>query len=167
MKSSTPAEQVESANIFRQARLRAAQKNPELATLEKASEILYINREKLGRIEQDDPEKKTAIPHSDDVARMVEIYQAPELRHHFCANYCPLGEDIPAVEYENLDRISLRLLVALNRIEQVRDDLGDILVDGRVGDTEKKKFRQIVETLKNIAAQAGSLELWAEKNGLL
>ena len=167
MKSSTTAEHTESTNVFRQARLRAAQTNPELSTLEKASEILCISREKLGRIEQEDRDKKMTIPNSDDVARMVEVYNAPELRYHYCANFCRLGEDIPEVEYENLDRISLRLIVALNRIEQVRDDLGDILVDGKVGDAEKKKFRQIVETLKNIAAQADALELWAGKNGLL
>ena len=85
-----------------------------------------------------------AIPNSDDVARMVAEYNAPELRHHYCANFCRLGEDIPELEYENLDRISLRLIIALTRIEQVRDDLADIVVGGRIGDAEKKKFRQVL-----------------------
>ena len=162
------SENTTSQNAYKAARLAAAKKDDELDTLESASGKVNIGREKLGQIEQEDPKKKQALPDSDDVARMIQIYGAPELRNHFCANVCPLGKEyVPNLEYKNLDRVSLQLLVALQRIEQVRDDLGNILVDGNVGASEKEKFQEIVATLKHIANQANALELWAQKNNLI
>lgn len=157
----------ERKNVYQEARLKAAERKPELKNQEDAAVAINTYRERLGWIEQEDPRKKQAIPNSDDVARMIKVYGAPELRNYFCTHHCPLGAELPVLEHDNPERISLRLLVALHRIEQVQDELADILVDGNVGDAEREKFLQIVETLKNIARQADSLELWAQKNGLL
>lgn len=154
-------------NIYKRARLLAAEHNDSLKTLASAADEVNIRRQKLGEIEQEDSGKNQTVPNFDDIVRMIHVYGAPELRSYFCTHHCPLGEGLPVLEYENLDRISLRLLVALRRIEQVRDELGDILVDGTVAEAERVKFRKIVETLKSIASQANSLELWAQKNGLL
>jgi hypothetical protein len=162
---STQAKQ--SDNIYKQARLNAAQTNDELKTAEKASALLYFTRQKLGQIERPENDTSRAVPSPFDVKQMIDVYHAPELRNYFCTHECPLGTNIPPLECNNLDRISLQLLVALQRIEQVRDELGDILVDGLVGESEKKEFVQIVSTLKNIANHAAALELWAQKNGLL
>lgn len=157
----------ETTNVYKRARLAAAADNPELETAEKACEVVFISREKLLMIEQDDPSKHQADPNPDDVVRMIEAYNAPHLRNHYCVNQCPLGEGMSALDHENLDRISLRLLVALQNIEQTRDALGNILVDGKISDSEKTSFRQMIATLKNIATQASSLELWAQENGLI
>lgn len=154
-------------NVYKEARLRAAQSKPELKNQEDAATALSIQREKLGKIEQTDRSKKQTIPNTDDVERMIKVYDAPELRNYFCTHHCPLGAGLPVLEHDNPERISLRLLVALHRIEQFQDELADILVDGTVAEAERAEFQKIVETLKNIASQANSLELWAQKNGLL
>lgn len=167
MKTDRKPQTAQSQNVYKAARLAAAKTNSELDTVEKACYLVSINREKLGQIEQEDRRKLCAVPNSDEVAQMIRVYHAPELRNHYCVNECPLGAGIQPLEHSNLDRISIQLLVSLQRIEQLRDELGNILVDGQVAEPEREKFLTIVQTLKSIATHAGSLELWAQKNGLL
>lgn len=154
-------------NPYKAARLRAAQSAPELATAENAAELLLIRREKYLQIEQDVPGRKTADPTADDVQRMIRLYRAPELRSYYCSGICPLGGGDPIDCSENLDRISVRLLVALRRMEQARDELDSILLDGLVGENEAEDFKRIIQTLKDLAEQADALEIWAQRKGLL
>ena len=156
----------ETTNVYKAARLRAAQSTPELSTAEKAAQILLIRREKYLQIEQDDPKRKRAVPTQDEVAMMVRTYNAPELRSHYCANECPLGEGMPVLQSDSLDRIAVQLMVALRRMELARDEMDSILVDGMVGENEATKFKEIVHILKEIAIQANALELWSQKNNL-
>lgn len=156
-----------SSNIYKAARLRAATHDPRLETQDGASALVNIRREKLGQIEQENPQKKQVSPSREDVARMIAVYRAPELKRHFCANCCPLGAGLSVPEFENLDRISLRLLVALQRIDQARDELACILEDGVIADAEKKELQEIMHILKSIACQTESLELWAKIKGLI
>ena len=166
MSKNKKAPSAETTNIYKAARLRAAQVNPELSTAEKAAQLLFIRREKYLQIEQDDPHHKTTVPTRDEVAMMIRTYCAPELRNYYCANECPLGEGIPLLQADSLDRISVQLMIALRRMELARDEMDKILVDGIVSETEADRFKEIVHTLKEIAIQASALELWAQKNGL-
>lgn len=157
----------ETTNIYKTARLRAAQANPELSTAEKAAQLLLIRREKYLQIEQDDPQRKRAVPNQDEVAMMIHAYNAPELRSHYCANECPLGEGTAVLQPESLDRITVQLLVALRRMELARDDMYSILEDGVIKESEQERFRSVVRALKEISAHAASLELWAQQHGLI
>lgn len=157
----------ETTNVYKAARLRAAQSIPELSTAEKAAQRLLIRREKYLQIEQDDPKRKNAVPTQDEVAMMIRTYNAPELRSYYCANECPLGEGMPALQSDSLDRIAVQLMVALRRMELARDDMYSILEDGNINENEKAKFTFIIRSLKDIANHAAALELWAQQHGLL
>jgi hypothetical protein len=99
--------------------------------------------------------------------RMIQLYHAPELRNYYCANYCPLGSGEAPTLTDNLDRIAVQLLIALRRMEQMRDELDNILVDGFIGEGEAERFGQIIGTLKELAVQTEALEVWAQHKGIL
>lgn len=157
----------ETKNPYKKARLQAAEQNPELSTAEKASEIVDINRERLGQIEQDERGYAKADPRPDEVARMVRAYNAPELQNIYCTQLCPLGSGKPVLEYRDINGICLHLLLALQRVNQAQADLAEILEDGDITVGEKKEFRKLLKTLKSVSKNTESLELWAKKNGIL
>ena len=70
-------------------------------SLEKASELLAISEDRLGKIEG---RKATAYP--DEVMTIAECYEDPSLCNHYCSNQCPIGKKyVPEVEVEDLSRI--------------------------------------------------------------
>lgn len=102
-------------NIFTQARYNAAKFNDRLNSREGASEELGIDRSRLARIELG-----SKNPFPDEVLMMSDIYNAPELKAHFCKYMCPLGKDFPEVESEDLDRISVKALSSFRKISKAR-----------------------------------------------
>ena len=149
-----------SENIYRAARKKAAQDNPLLNSLETAQDVLCVDRLRLLKIENG---QKTPDP--DDVAAMAKAYNAPELRNYYCTKECPLGCNEQPLIYDDLDKISVRLLSALHFLENANDRIYAILEDGKVSENERAEFANILETLNKISYSAGSLELWAKKNG--
>lgn len=147
-------------NIYRAARKKAAQDNPLLNSLETAQDVLCVDRLRLLKIENG---QKTPDP--DDVAAMAKAYNAPELRNYYCTKECPLGCNEQPLIYDDLDKISVRLLSALHFLENANDRIYAILEDGKVSENERAEFEGILETLNKISYSAGSLELWAKKNG--
>lgn len=102
-------------NIFTQARYNAAKFNDRLNSREGASEELGIDRSRLARIELG-----SKNPFPDEVLMMSDIYNAPELKAHFCKYMCPLGKDFPEVESEDLDRISVKALSSFRKISKAK-----------------------------------------------
>lgn len=149
-----------SENIYRAARKKAAQDNPLLNSLETAQDVLCVDRLRLLKIENG---QKTPDP--DDIAAMSKAYNAPELRNYYCTKECPLGCNEQPLLYDDLDKISVRLLSALHFLENANDRIYAILEDGQVSENERAEFAGILETLSKISYSAGSLELWAKKNG--
>ena len=147
-------------NIYRAARKKAAQDNPLLNSLETAQDVLCVDRLRLLKIENG---QKTPDP--DDIAAMSKVYNAPELRNYYCTKECPLGCNDQPLIYDDLDKISVRLLSALHFLENANDRIYAILEDGQVSENERAEFAGILETLSKISYSAGSLELWAKKNG--
>lgn len=147
-------------NIYRAARKKAAQDNPLLNSLETAQDVLCVDRLRLLKIENG---QKTPDP--DDIAAMSKAYNAPELRNYYCTKECPLGCNDQPLIYDDLDKISVRLLSALHFLENANDRIYAILEDGQVSENERAEFSNILETLSKISYSAGSLELWAKKNG--
>lgn len=147
-------------NIYRAARKKAAQNNPLLNSLETAQDVLCVDRLRLLKIENGQK-----IPDPDDIAAMSKAYNAPELRNYYCTKECPLGCNDQPLIYDDLDKISVRLLSALHFLENANDRIYAILEDGQVSENERAEFSNILETLSKISYSAGSLELWAKKNG--
>ena len=153
-------------NVYKLARLAAAKRNPELSSAEKAYPYLYISREKLLMIEQNDPGKRRAVPNPDEVVTMAEVYEAPELCDHYCTHHCPIGQGKKPLMHNSLSEISAGLMSALHFLDNASDQIHRILGDSKVSDEEKKEFAQSLKILQDIAYSAQSLELWAQKNGL-
>ena len=147
-------------NVYRLARKKAASENSLLNSLDSAQDVLCIDRLRLLKIENG---QKT--PEPEDVASMAKVYDAPELRNYYCSKECPLGCTSEPLIYDDLDKISVRLMSALHFLENAEDKIYSILEDGKVTENERDEFQNILDTLEKIAYSASSLQLWAKKNG--
>lgn len=155
-------------NIFKQARLKAAEKDERFRTAESAAfELHDMSRERLYMIEQDDPSKRQADPSVFDVVEMSKAYKAPELCDYYCTQICPIGMGRTQLMYGSLGEISAKLMSALHFLENSNDEIHRILADSKVADNEKAEFINIIRTLRDISYSADSLELWAKKNGII
>ena len=127
---------------------------------EKASDLLeVIPPERIERIENG---KYTA--HPDEVIRMAEKYQAPELCNYYCSNECEIGRQyVPEIKIKDLAQIVLEMLASLNSIEKRRDRMIEITADGRIGDDEVEDFVRIQEDLERISVTVETLQFWAEQ----
>ena len=147
-------------NMYCKCRLAAAKYNDKLNSREGAAELLGLSPSTLASYELD----LTKVVPVESIALMADVYNAPELRHWYCSNVCPLGDDMPEVNVEELDRITVKMLAVLRNISNVKDDLLDITADGVISDDEKPRLDSIIETLKEVSAVTQSLMIWAEKN---
>lgn len=147
-------------NVYRAARKRAAEKNPLLKSLDTAQNVLCVDRLRLLKIENGQK-----APEPEDIAAMVKAYDAPELRNYYCSKECPLGCSNEPLIYDDLDKISVRLMSALHFLEHAEDKIYAVLEDGKVTENEREEFQNILDTLDKISYSASSLQLWAKKNG--
>ncbi len=155
-------------NVFKQARLKAAQTNGRLKKVEDVAEDLaVISRERLYMIEQEDRRKRTADPTPYEVTEMAKLYGAPELCDYYCSHLCDIGKGRSPLMYNDLGEISARLMSAMHFLEKVSDNVHEILADSKVTEDEKAQFLQIIRTLRDLSYSADSLELWAKKNGYI
>lgn len=147
-------------NAFYLARMEASSFNDNLNSREGAAEITGIDRTRLARIELG-----SLVPYPEEVLLMSDVYNSPELCNHFCSKECALGKHtIREIEIADLDRLTLQVLSAFQRIMPLKDTLLEITGDGVISSEEKPKFNQILEALNMISDNAQSLKLWAEKN---
>ena len=147
-------------NPFCIARLEAAKYNDRLLSKEGASELLGVSVSTLSDYELGIT--KSVPP--DMVLKMSDLYNAPELRNYYCREMCPLGCDMPALELEDLDRITVRAMASLRNVAGAKESLLDITADGIITEEEKPALRKILATLDEISAIAQSLKVWTEKN---
>lgn len=146
-------------NVFYKARCEAAKHNEQLSSREGASDLMSIDRGRLYRIESG-----VADPYPEEVHLMADLYNAPELRNYYCREMCPLGEDVPVLELEDLDRITVRAMASLRKVEDAKESLLNITADGVITNEEKPELKKILATLDEISVITQSLKMWAEKN---
>ncbi len=147
-------------NIYCKCRKQAAKKKPKLNSREGAAELLGLSASSLSDYELG----ITKVVPVDKVALMAELYDAPELCNYYCKNVCPIGEAVPSAEVNGLERITLKALVALNKMVGIQEELLSISEDGVVDESEREEMRSIIERLNEISNVAQSLKIWAEKN---
>jgi len=141
--------------------------------------MYYVYREKMGytreqasekmefisasRIEKIDNEKSLA--HPEEVLAMSKCYNAPEMCNLYCAHECPIGrETIPEVELKDISKLTLEMLVSLNSLENDKNRLMEIAVDGVISEDEMADFSKIRRKLSEISMAIDSLEMWTKKN---
>ncbi|MFL0197332.1 helix-turn-helix domain-containing protein [Clostridium sp. WILCCON 0269] len=148
-------------NVYMKARLKAAEYNDRLKSREKAADILGVHESSLTNYEKD---LLKQIP-PDVVVRMADLYNAPELMHHYCCNECPIGKCIaPNVELKEISYLAIQLSVLSKNPETFVQELMKILQDGVVSNDEKQDFVTIVKGLVEFSEKIQSLDLWAKKN---
>lgn len=70
---------------------------------------------------------------------------------------------MPAVEFEELEKITLNVLADFQKMVGMKDRLTEIAADGKIDDDEAKDFNDILKGLDNISKRAHELKLWAER----
>lgn len=147
------------ANAFYQARCKASSHNEQLKSREGAADIMSIDRGRLYRIESG-----LANPYPEEVHLMADLYNAPELRNFYCTEICLLGCDIPKVDVQDLDRISIKALSTFKKLGETKELLLDIVEDGVIDENEKSDMQKILETLEELESVAQNLKVWVKKN---
>lgn len=129
-------------------------------TRDKASEnMVYVSADRIGKIESE-----KSLPHPDEILAMAECYHAPELCNYFCSHECPIGQErVPEVKMKNLSQIVLEVLSSLNTLDQQKNRLVEITVDGQITEDEKRDFKKIRDELREIAMSVESMQMWVEK----
>lgn len=146
-------------NVFYEARFQSVKFNDRLGSREGAAEELGIDRTRLARIELG-----SMAPYPEEVLLMSDAYNAPELKNIFCRNMCPLGYDMPELNIDELDRITVKAMSTLRKMAETKDILLDITEDGIISEDEKPALEKVIANLNEVAAIAQSLKIWVEKN---
>ena len=148
-------------NRYYLARMEAAKKNDHLSSREGASEETGIDRKRLQRIEIG-----TLNPYPEEVMLMADAYHAPELMNFYCTGACPIGQKMmPKAELQELDRLAVKFLNALEGIKGMDKALLSIAADGKLTADELPAMEELLEAIKAISAVGYELEIFKEKHG--
>lgn len=147
-------------NVYCQARIAAAENDYRFNSREKTAEMMNLSLSQLTEYELGTCKR---IP-PENVCLMSELYNAPELRSHYCHHQCPIGAiDISPVYSDRIESITLNILTELSMLDRVKGRLIEIAADGRVTEDEKEDFEKILSNLDGISRRAQELKVWAEK----
>lgn len=147
-------------NPLCKARIDAAKYNERLYSKEYAAEMLGISPSSLSDYELG----VTKIVPPDMIIKMADLYNSPELRNYYCREVCPLGCDIPKIELDDLDRITVKALSTFRKISETRELLLDITEDGKISEEERPELQKILDTLDELVSVSQNLKVWVEKN---
>ena len=147
-----------------QASKEAALYNDKLNSREGAAEMLGISVSSLADYELG----MTKFVPVDKVMLMADLYNAPQLINGYCKYECPLGQNrILPVKVESVEISTLKLIDALNKIDlkDLQSRLTAISSDGRIDESEKQDFIDIVSQLGTVLEQIERLRLLGYKIG--
>lgn len=128
-------------------------------TREAAGEALvFVSPERIEKIESG----RTA-PHPDEVLAMEDCYRNPELSNYYCTHECPIGMKYEQeAQLKSLAQVTVETLAALNAMEQEKNRLIEISVNGRIDALERLDFDRILEKLRAIDLSIRSMQIWLE-----
>ena len=143
----------ENKNVYQQSR-----EARELSR-EAASEALqFVSADRIEKIESG-----KSMPHPDEVLLMEQGYGDPTLSNYYCTHECPIGmKYVQKAELKELPQLTVELLSALNAMEEEKNRLIDISVDGRVSDTERARFNVILQKLAALDRAIRGMRIWIE-----
>ena len=129
-------------------------------TREKAADLIPgFSPERIEKIENN----RTQIQ-PEDAIMLADAYKAPALRNYYCCNECPIGQiDIARTEAKSLGQIAIETLNALNRMNQYKDRLLEIVEDDSIQADEMDDFSDIKATLDKIALGVSNLQRWMDE----
>lgn len=150
------------ANVYFQARKKAAAYNERLYSREGASELLGISPSTLADYELG----ITKVVPVDKVVLMADLYNCPELITRYCKYECPVCGFLPlATEEKNIQGIALRLLKGFNEDElrSMKKDLIEVTEDGLISEDEMPKLREILGKLDSMVEVISEMKIVGEK----
>ncbi len=126
-------------------------------TREAASSVLeYMSPERIEKIESG-----KSLAHPDEILTMQQGYANPELANWYCTHECPIGmKYVPQASLKELPQLTIDLIAALNSLQEQKDRLISISVDGRVDDLERGDFDGIMEKLNSIDRTIQGMKIW-------
>ena len=146
-------------NRYYLARMKAAEKNERLSSREGASEETGIDRKRMQRIEIG-----TLNPYPEEVLLMADAYHAPELLNYHCSQCCPIGQrTVPRAELNELDRITVKFLNALEQIRDSDKELLQIAQDGTLTADEVPQMEHLLIGIQRIATVALEIQIYLDK----
>ena len=95
-----------------------------------------------------------------DVILMADLYGDPKLMNWYCREKCPLGGEVPVVEDQTIEKLTLRALASLRKTDSVKDMLLDIMADGVVTADELPDLQEIIATLDELNEINQNLKNW-------
>lgn len=130
-------------------------------TRDTASQLIgAITADRLEKIEND---RLKAKP--DEILVMAKAYQSPQIINYYCTHDCDIGgKYIDEVKPKDLSQIAVETLNSLNKLNQVRDRLLEIVEDGEISPDEYEDFRTIKSNLDKMAQAVDSLQLWLNES---
>ena len=101
----------------------------------------------------------------DDVEILSRVYEDEGLCDTYCHKLCAIGTRRCAEgeECRPVYQIVMEMLSALNAANRRKDQIIDILADGKVSGDEFADFIAIKNELSRIANVAGELQRWTER----
>ena len=145
-------------NVLFMARCRASSHNEALGSRESAADIMGMDRGRLYRIETG-----IADPHPEEILLMADLYGDPKLMNWYCREKCPLGGDVPLIEDQTIEKLTVRALASLRKSEGVKDMLLDIMGDGIITDDELPALHEIIATLEELNEINQNLKNWTSQ----
>lgn len=126
-------------------------------TREAASSLMeFISSDRIEKIENE-----KSCPHPDEILAMADCYKTPSLCNYYCSHECPIGQGtVPELTLKDLSQIVLETLASLNAMENEKNRLIEITVDGKITDDEREDFERIQAQLEEISIAVDSLKLW-------
>ena len=148
-------------NVFNLRRLEASKTNSALKSRTETAKLLGISRSRLARIELSE-----SSPYAEEIRRMADVYQAPELMNHFCHSFCTIGQEImPIIELLEFDRLMRKATAALHRACNIQSELIELgAEDGVLKTDDQEKLMKIHHELQGIMKVAMELDLFIKKN---
>ena len=132
-------------NIYYQARLHAAETNILYRNRMKAALELNIDRNRIENIELG-----KINPYQEEVVKMAEFYNAPELLNHFCCS-CPIGcKQFKKIGSYDIFKNSFGLISSLRSSNKIQQELIDILADGIIDEDEEIILEKLVNEMQDI-----------------
>ena len=144
----------ENKNIYQQSR-----ENASLTRESAAAQMEFLSESKIEKIEYE-----KALPQPEEVLAMAKCYKNPSLCNYYCSHECPIGQEyVPEVKFKELSQITLEMLASLNSLENEKNRLIEITVDGIISEDELKDFEKIQKQLGQISIAIDSLQLWVDQ----
>ena len=142
-------------NVLYQARCKASAHNEFLCSREGAADIMGIDRGRLYRIETG-----IADPYPEEILLMTDLYADPKLANWYCREKCPLGGEVPVIEDQTIEKLTIRALASLRKTDGVKDLLLDIMADGMITMDELPALQEIIATLDELNEINQNLKNW-------